>query len=84
MRFDITFTASCFNVLLCLDISDRWRKAPTEHEPHYLLADMSDMWYEIRLSLKVSCSILNGLTNRYLQTQGVGSKFKMGVQFSNI
>ena len=39
------------------------RKAPTEHELHYQLADISDMWYEIGLSLKVSCNILNGLTN---------------------
>ena len=39
------------------------RKAPTEHELNYQLADISDMWYEIGLSLKVSCSILNGLTN---------------------
>ena len=39
------------------------RKAPTEHELHYQLADISDMWYEIGLSLKVSCRILNALTN---------------------
>ena len=38
-------------------------KSPTEHELNYQLADISDMWYEIGLSLKVSFSILNGLTN---------------------
>ena len=37
------------------------KKAPTEHELHYQLADISDMWYEIGLSLKVPRNILDGL-----------------------
>ena len=37
------------------------RKTPTEHDLLNLLADISNMWYEIGLSLKVPHSILDGL-----------------------
>ena len=37
------------------------KKTPTEHELLNLLADISNLWYEIGLSLKVPHSILDGL-----------------------
>ena len=37
------------------------KKAPTEHELINLLADISNLWYEIGLSLKVPHNILDGL-----------------------
>ena len=57
MRFDITDNITS----LYLDISDLLRKTPTEHELLNLLADISNLWYEIGLSLKVPHSILDGL-----------------------
>ena len=40
------------------------KKAPTEHELLNLLADISNLWYEIGLSLKVPRNILNCLKRR--------------------
>ena len=37
------------------------KKAPTEHELLNLLVDISNLWHEIGLSLKVPRSILDGL-----------------------
>ena len=37
------------------------KKTPTEHELLNLLADISNLWHEIGLSLKVPHSILDGL-----------------------
>ena len=37
------------------------KKAPTEHELLNVLADISNLWYEIGLSLKVPHNILDGL-----------------------
>ena len=37
------------------------KKAPTEHELLNLLADISNLWREIGLSLKVPHNILDGL-----------------------
>ena len=37
------------------------RKAPTEHELLNLLADISNLWHEIGLSLKVLHTTLDGL-----------------------
>ena len=37
------------------------KKAPTEHELLNLLADISNLWHEVGLSLKVPRSILDGL-----------------------
>ena len=40
------------------------KKAPTEHELINLLADISNLWYEIGLSLNVSHNNLDGLKRR--------------------
>ena len=48
-------------MLLYLDISDLLKKSPTEHELLDLLADISNLWHEIGLSLKVPHNILDNL-----------------------
>ena len=40
------------------------KKTPTKYELLNLLADISNLWYEIGLSLKVPRSILDGLRRR--------------------
>ena len=54
------------------------KKVPTEHELLNLLADISNLWYEIGLSLKVSHDILDGLmsspkNNKYKLAQVIYS-----------